>query len=412
MLLSTKFLLTAAFINLLTIKSRATSGAHPPAESEKPNFSIIHGIKNSKTVYLNEGEDFYSKVRSCDGAIGSHEYCRIFLNGQPSRSFTIERSNTIVTGHPRVKLYSPSRGPFIKVSNNTHNVLIENLGIHESAASNSATSVIEVSGSNISQIAVRNCHIHGYKSINGSTNERIGAFTFRGIGLNHSDRIQDLVITENTIENVHSSNGNAILLLGNIEKWIVSWNKISNVAGNGIHIIGTFLASLFEHFLTISSVTGGETIYNQTVNRRVLPGRYDQPRIGWIEENYISDITGENSSAINVNGAEKISVEYNEVLNSSVAYEIGAENCVESANISFTGNIAHQSNVTDLILGASSPVGYEEDTTIKCDGRNTTAPIGGHGYMRQVSVSENELNSATQVILRFRVTESIIARSG
>lgn len=234
-----QFFLYFTLLNLLARSSYAILSTNHVLKSEKPSSGLFHKIKAGKTVYLNDGEDFNSKISICDAEISSYEYCRVFINGIPSNSFIIERSNTIVTGHNRIKLSLPYEDPLIKVASNTSNVLIENLSMIDSSTVLSNRSVIEISGTNITNVAVRNCQFHNISKTQSRNFYPTGVIAVKGNGLNHADRIQNLVITENKISNVTSIFGSAILIAGNVEQWVVSWNDISEIMTTGIHIYGT-----------------------------------------------------------------------------------------------------------------------------------------------------------------------------
>lgn len=227
---------------LALIQSSPLQSSDTVQETEKPTFNFAYGAgKNSKTVYLNHGEQFQSKLDVCDSTTNRDEYCRVFLNGQPSTTITVERSNTIVTGHPRIGLVTEGNEPFINVPSNTSNVVIENLSINRRTNRSTNSPVILLAGSSISHVVVRNCHLSTISLNSSGDGDEAGAVLIVGTGRSANDSIRNVFVTENKISQIGRRNSYGVKLAGNIANWIVSWNKISNIFGNAIEVHGTYM---------------------------------------------------------------------------------------------------------------------------------------------------------------------------
>ncbi len=154
-----------------------------------------------------------------------------------------------------------------------------------------------------------------------------------------------------------------------------------------------------------------------------MPGTYDAARLGWIEDNFVENLSTDGNpaytdttpwaAAIYVDGARQITIKNNVVVNAPWGYEVGAENCVVTRHIILTGNWATGSTFGDFLAGGYEKQGYLANTNLKCDPLSTTDNADeGHGYVNRVTATSNQFSSTgvqVQIINpQYRVTETII----
>jgi hypothetical protein len=103
-------------------------------------------------------------------------------------------------------------------------------------------------------------------------------------------------------------------------------------------------------------------------------------------------------------------------VNSAWGYEVGAENCLISRQITMTGNSAEESYYGDLLLGGYAKRGFVKDKSINCNPNNTRDANEGHGYVRYLTIKENLFSSSDTeldpITLQYRTTHAIIVEPG
>lgn len=134
---------------------------------------------------------------------------------------------------------------------------------------------------------------------------------------------------------------------GNVKNWDIISNTVSRVNNIAINAIG-----------------GEGTSPTQVVNGRTVPGQFDAARFGFIENNHVTTMStlsnpsyGSRHSfaaGIYIDGARDIIINNNIVTDTPWAFEIGAENCVETSNILLHNNQATQSWFGDLLIGGNA----------------------------------------------------------
>lgn len=187
---------------------------------------------------------------------------------------------------------------------------------------------------------------------NGNRNNNHNANPLRVIG-SKSNAIKQLLIRDNEIYDCVTGFSESLTLVGNIDDFLVSRNKVHDNTNIGIVAAGHY--SWVADW--ISSEAGPTGIQNQARNGR-------------IEENEVYNCntpTGiDQSAGIYVDGGTYIQVRRNKSYNNDVGFSIGCEECKSSDKKAF-GNIvesnwAYNNKGAGLILGsAGTPV---EDTKV------------------------------------------------
>ncbi len=120
------------------------------------------------------------------------------------------------------------------------------------------------------------------------------------------------------------------------------------------------------------------------------------------------------------NVGDYVHIANNHVSNTPWAYEVGAENCVRTQHITVTNNIAENSWYGDVVLGGYTATGYLEDTNILCDPGASSDVAEGHGYVENITMSNNNFMNTTlnptpeedNITLQFRIRKSVITEAG
>ena len=107
---------------------------------------------------------------------------------------------------------------------------------------------------------------------------------------------------------------------------------------------------------------------------------------------------------------------HNTVQNAPWAFEVGAENCVTTSNITVSDNTASGSRYGDLLIGGYASRGYIEHTDINCDPKASVDADEGHGYVRHTTVKHNNLQttspSESTLEISNRVRNTVIIHPG
>lgn len=375
------------------------SDKYRPSTRWTNNFSITPNIIANGSIS--------DAIDSCDVVVGPNKYCVIEVSNTASGlPLEIFRSKTKLIGTTNMNpLGSDQNGTFINIGNNTQQVIVEGLNLEGHSVGNSEIYGIVIEGKNIKNIHIKNNKIHGFDS-----NENAHGIAVFGTGKNNKEGIYNIVIDGNEIYEMRTGSSESVVVNGNVRRWEIKNNDIYGINNIAIDAIG-----------------GEGTSPLRTDSRgRKLPGKFDAARYGYIEDNYVADMsTATNpaydnqeswAAAIYVDGGHHIQIKNNVVENTPWAYEVGAENCLVSRHITLTGNSAEDSYYGDLLLGGYAERGYQTHRNINCNPNNTADVNEGHGYVKYVTVKENLFNTIntsnpdfTLVNIQFRTTNSIVA---
>jgi len=378
-------------------------GARPVAEKFRPDRAWIERFGDRVDVVAHGS--LSEAIDACDAVVGARGYCTVKVEEDAVLPVEIFRSNTRLIGTKGMKaLRSKKNGAFIYIGDKTRHVVIENLRLQGHHAGKKDIYGIIVEGKKIRDILIRGNEIFNFDS---DTNAH--AIAVYGTGKNAKESISRIIIESNTIHDMKTGSSESIAINGNVQRWEILHNDIYDINNIAIDAIG-----------------GEGTAPTRKRKGRVFPGRYDVARYGFIEDNYVENMHTKNNpaygkreswaAAIYIDGGRDIFVRDNVVENSAWAYEIGAENCVVTRNITMVGNSAEGSYFGDLVLGGYAHKGFRADRSIDCDPLSSEDRSEGHGYVRYLTVRENSFDSEEtkeeKILPQFRVTHAIIAEQG
>lgn len=377
-------------------------GATALSERYRPQRSWVNGF--SETPDIIATGLISDAIDSCDAIVGWRQYCVVDVSNAVSGfPLTISRSKTKIMGSVEMDpLTSNHDGAFITIGDNTQRVMISGLDIQGHYVADDEIYGIIIRGKNIQKIMINDNTIHDFNS--DSNAHGIAVY---GTGRNNRNGIKHIVIEGNEVYSMKTGSSESIVVNGNVRRWEIIGNDVYDVNNIAIDAIG-----------------GEGTSPTRTTRRgrRVLPGRLDSARFGFIEDNYVDSVSTLNNpaygneeswaAAIYVDGAHHIKIANNVVTNAPWSYEVGSENCLISRQITLTGNSATDSFYGDLLLGGYAETGYKADTDINCDPLNTSDENEGHGYVSHLTVKENSFDSIDSeldpVTLQFRISHTII----
>ncbi|HHS92546.1 MAG TPA: hypothetical protein ENK82_04310 [Campylobacterales bacterium] len=346
-------------------------------------------------------------IESCDEVVGKNRYCTIEVNGDET-DFPLEifRSKTKIVGTEDMEaLTSNQSGIFIYIGDKTQQVILEGLNLQGHSAGDDEIYGIVVEGSKIKKIAILNNHIHHFDS-----NSDAHGIAVYGTGATGKNSISHVLIKGNEVHDMRTGSSESIVINGNVQRWEISENDVYDVNNIAIDAIGG----------------EGTSPARQDKKGRILPGKLDAARFGFIENNYVENMhTSDNpaygnteswAAAIYVDGAHHVHIEGNEVVNAAWGYEIGAENCVVSRHITMLNNKSEDTYYGDLVLGGYASTGFKADKSINCNPNNTEDANEGHGYVKFLTIKNNSFNTSTgeqnSVTLQNRTTNAVIVQEG
>lgn len=300
---------------------------------------------------------------------------------------------------------SEQNNAFIFIGDNTREVIIESLDLQGHDAVDDEIFGIIVSGKNIRKILIRNNKIHNF-----SSNSNAHGIAVYGTGDTDDKAIRHVIIDGNSVYSMRTGSSESVVINGNVSRWEIKRNDIYDVNNIAIDAIGG----------------EGTTATRTDSQGRILPGIYDVARYGFIEDNFVENMSSIDNPAYNneeswaaaiyIDGGSHIQITDNVVVNASWAYELGAENCLTTRHITMTGNSAVGSTFGDLLLGGYTQTGYLDDASIDCNPNNTIDVNEGHGYVKFLTVKENHFNSTNvqidPIFLQYRTTNTIIVEPG
>lgn len=394
-------------ILLMTYVSSAwglpTWGSTPIADKYRPQVSWMESFSAGPDIVASGSVQ--EAVEHCDEVVGVNGYCVVEITGQSVFPVYISRSRTKLTGRAgTAQSKGPASGNWIEVGDNVSRIVIEELNLKGKNARNRYIAGIVLDGVSIRQVAIINNTISGFRS--HSDAHGIGVF---GRGATSKQGVRDILIDNNEVHTMETGSSESIVVNGNVYRWAISNNDVWNVNNIAIDAIG-----------------GEGTAPKRRVNGRYYPGRLDAARYGFIEDNYVADMSTAGNpayggveswaAAIYIDGGHSINVRDNVVENASWAYEIGAENCLIAKNITMTGNSATGSTYGDFVIGGWNTGGFSyRKATYDCDPEQTNDSQEGHGYVRNVEARDNYFLSdpaslqESVITPQYRVWKTIIA---
>jgi hypothetical protein len=387
------------------VVAKNTWGAKPLTEKNRPVRAWIENFATTPDVIANGS--LSEAIESCDSIVGEGKYCVIEVtNNTTGLPLEIYRSKTKLIGIADMKpLTSVEDTTFISIGDNSKEVIIEGLNLQGHNATDNEIYGIIIQGQNIRKILIKNNKIHDF-----SSNSNAHGIAVYGSGKNNQQSIRNIIIEGNEVYSMRTGSSESIVVNGNVRRWEIKNNDIYDINNIAIDAIG------------------GEGTSASHKNRRgrILPSSVDAARYGFIEDNFVENMStlgnpvydNEESwaAAIYIDGGHHIKIANNVVENSSWAYEIGAENCVTTRHITMTGNSATGSSLGDLLVGGYAKTGYRADKGINCNPENTEDENEGHGYVKYLTISQNDFKSENtseeRLSLMFRTTHAMIAESG
>jgi len=398
-------ILIVLLLILATGSAQARWGAFEPSLTEKPATSWLSRFATKADVVATHS--IANAIAQCDTTVGRNNYCVVELRESTKASaFTVNRSKTKIVATPQAAPINalPNQAT-VAIHSNTEKVLLENLTLVGTRSDQQPIYAIVVSGQNIRDIVIRKNRIYNYDS-----DASAHGIVILGSGATQEQRIHRITIDRNHLHDMRTGSSETIAINGNVSHWVISNNVIERVNNIAIDAIG-------------GEGTAPPVVYKN----RVLPGTIDAARNGWIEKNRVSSMsTSDNpaygnkhswAAAIYVDGGRSISIVGNSVKDTPWAFDIGAENCVITENITLRNNRAHGSHFGDLRLGGYSTTGFlAKNNAISCDPRITKDINEGHGYVRRLTIADNHFLSANtlepRILVEYRTTQSIIAEPG
>lgn len=382
-----------------------------PQDSWKDNFNNITPIP----VQGHFREHFYNALYQCP----ENDYCvlsidQLILNNP----IYLNRSKIKVIGLPNNKVTFPNQQgyddeyTYFVVENNTSEVMIEGLNIDGESQIKKDSNGLLIRGNSISKIIFYNNDIHHIYVDDGNAH----GIAVLGAGSTESAAISQIIIDSNFVHDMKTGSGENIAINGNVKNWEIKNNRVHDVNNIAIDAIGG------EGTVLLSDGTSATTI----VNGRVFPHVLDSARYGFIENNTVLNMsTATNAAylykiawaaAIYVDGAHHIKIANNYVSNTPWAYEVGAENCIISNNITIINNTAQESWYGDALFGGYTKGGYLTNLGIECDPAKTSDDVEGHGYVDNITITGNDFLTTKpaawptkgNIKLQYRIRHSII----
>ena len=400
------FLVTLGLLSIMQISfcsqvNAKSWGANPLSEKYRPNRNWINQFSTSPDVIATGS--ITDAIDSCDEIVGKRKHCVVKV-GSLTNGFPVEinRSKTKLLGmEGMAPIGSRQNGAFIYISDNIQQVVIEGINLQGHRSGNEEIFGIIVEGKNIKKIMIHNNEIHDFNSDNNAH-----GIAVYGRGKNNREGVRDVIIDGNQVYSMRTGSSESVVVNGNVRRWEITNNDIYDVNNIAIDAIG-----------------GEGTSAARTDRKgRILPGKFDAASYGFIEDNFVENMSTLNNpaygnaeswaAAIYVDGGHHIKITDNVVVNAAWGYEVGAENCLVSRHITLTGNSAKESAFGDLLLGGYAETGYRADNGINCDPNNTVDANEGHGYVRYLTAKDNIFNSIgtklDRITLQFRVSHSIV----
>ena len=385
----------------------ASWGSKVIDDKYRPKTGWIDAFHRTADVTVDANASIQAAIERCDEVVGKNRYCTVAIRGGLlGRPVEIFRSRTRLTAADSHPIRARKSGTMIYIGDGTRQVLIEGLKIEGRDVGNGEIYGIVVEGKKINKIVIRENEIYRFSTGRGDAH----AIAVYGTGAGNSNAIRNVLISGNTIHDMRTGSSESIAINGNVLRWQISDNDLYDLNNIAIDLIGG----------------EGTSPTRKDDEGRVLPGRTDAARYGFVEDNFVENLhTDDNpaygkreswAAAIYIDGGHHILVKDNVVQNAAWGYEIGAENCVKTRHIVMEGNRAEASYFGDLVVGGYQHTGYLADRSIVCDPEASDDADEGHGYVRNISIYENDFLSEEtkedRITIQYRTTHAIIEQEG
>ncbi len=406
---------TIAPVMSLLLQNDSAWGANPIGAEHRPERAWLSQF-DSPAATVTVSTTIVEAVSRCpdDG------YCVVQLDKPIVLSGVqfLDRSKTKIVGLPGNKITFSNGGTggiIFEIWSNSSEIVIEGLEFDGESFNYAGNAIfaVYVSGENIDKVAILNNEIHHIHS-----NEDAHGIAIYGEGSTENSAISNVIIDNNHVHDMKTGSSESIVVNGNVKNWEIVRNQVVQVNNIAIDAIG-----------------GEGTVAPQTVDGRMLPHSLDAARYGFIENNSVTGMSTVGNpaygsvhswaGAIYVDGAHHLYIANNIVDGTEWAYDIGAENCVVSRDITLENNSASNSYYGDFLIGGYAETGFMEDSpagrAINCDPGSSNDDNEGHGYVDNVTVKSNTFNSSAgsppgefvnTIELSHRIRQSIIIQSG
>jgi hypothetical protein len=321
----------------------------------------------------------------------------------------INRSNIKLLGKNGNRVTFSSTDSVFHVETGSTNIVFEKLNIDGRVSGNSierdpSVYGIYLLGNTIRNVLIKDNHIHHLDGKEGAH-----GIAVLGEGDSEQNAISNVSIEGNLLNDLRTGFSESLVINGNVKNWEIINNQVVDVNNIAIDAIG-----------------GEGTSPTQTVNGRILPGLVDAARLGFIQNNRVTNMSTISNPAYNqqhsyaagiyIDGGRDIIVSGNVITNTPWAFEVGAENCVQTSNISIDNNQALGSRFGDLIIGGCAAGGYLTDQAINCNPNTSSDDAEGHGYVGNTTITNNSFVSnpvsVNLIELSKRVINTIVAQAG
>lgn len=381
---------------LLSACQGQTWGAQSVSNTLRPQTGWESNFGGT-TISVAAGQSVESAISSCDGIVGSSGYCTVDIQGDPSdSSITVSRSRTKLTSSTGYEITSSGSVTFVGIYSGSQEIIIDNLSLRGHTASE--VYGVFISGSSIDKVIIRGNTIYDF---DGTDNAH--GIAVYGDG---TTPITNILIEMNHVHNMRTGSSESIVVNGNVYKWAINDNYVHDVNNIAIDAIGG------EG--TLAPLPGANA-----------PHPDDAARGGFIEYNVVKRMSTSTNPAYNneeswaagiyVDGARDILIQLNEVYDAPWGYEVGAENCIITTDITVLYNDAQNSFYGDFLTGGYSEGGFETGL-YQCNPLNTQDDDEGHGNVERLTVRGNEFKTTTgsmdNILVQYRVTFSIIDQPG
>lgn len=379
-------------------------GAERVSETDRPTRDWLSNFTSISPTPLTG--NLQNAVDNCNGT----SRCVIEIDQLTlTNTVFINQSNIKFIGKAGNKVTFTGTGAIFYVESNTANLVFENLNIDgrvngDPLERNPDIYGIYLGGSSIQNVLIKGNHIQYLYGRDGA--HGIAAL---GDGSTEASAISNLIIEGNKLNDLRTGFSESIVVNGNVKHWEIIDNEVTRVNNIAIDAIG-----------------GEGTSPTQTVDGRILPGSLDAARLGFIQNNRVTTMSTLSNPAygsqhsfaagIYIDGGRDILISDNVVIDTPWAFEIGAENCVETTNIIIENNQSSQSRFGDLLMGGYASGGFLSDQSINCNPLTSNDDLEGHGYVQRATVKLNAFES-TNVLdnvieLSNRIRNSVIIQQG
>lgn len=374
-------------------------------ESDRPDRQWLNAFDGAKKIKVDESIE--QALLKCP----EQQYCELLVDQLLlTKTIEINRSKIKITGltgnRIRMAQNRNTNGFFFRITKGVNQVIFSELNLDgESIEKYPDVYGIGSYASNISQIMVTNNRIANFYG-----HENAHAIAFYGNGATDDESINNIIIENNEVSNMRTGSSESIVINGNVRHWEIIGNRIKRVNNIAIDAIGG------EGIAPTQNLPDG----------RSGPGNMDAARFGFIENNIVTDMSTKNNpaygskeswaGAIYIDGAHSIKVSGNTVSNTPWGLVIGAENCVTSSHIQMYDNTSQNNRYGDVLIGGYAEGGYLEDFSINCNPHTSEDKSEGHGYVSNLDVRNNrlesDLNSSNlflgNTVLQHRIKKSTI----